>query len=690
MEKKTEEKPSTISLEEWIDNQTFKTTEEIEIPANMADRVIGQDEAVEVMRKAAAQKRHMMLIGEPGTGKSMLANSMVEYLPKEELQDVVSYHNPEDVNEPRIRALPAGKGKAIVAEQKMQAAAAKNQKNTMYIYVIVGLVALGFIGAFILNNYTLLYIALLCSLLLFIFARTPGKTQEIAIVPKLLVGHDPGDTPPFVDATGAHAGSLLGDVRHDPFQSGGLETPSHDRLESGAIHKANKGVLFIDEINLLRMESQQALLTAMQEGQLSITGQSERSSGALVKSEPVPCDFILVCAGNLDAIQGMHPALRSRIRGYGYEVYMRDKMVDSDENRMNIIRFIAQEVVKDKKIPHFDKYAAGEILREAQRRAGRKGKLTLRMRELGGLVRTSGDVAVSKGHTYVSMDDVLEAKATARSLEQQITDRYVEGSKAYDMFRNEGSRVGTVNGLAVLGNSSMSEFSGRVLPITAEVSPSQVKKGGHIIATGKLGEIAKEAVENISAVIKKYTLTNISDSDINIQFIGTYDGVEGDSASCAITTAVISAMENIPIDQTVAMTGSLSVRGTVLPIGGVTAKIEGAAEAGMKRVLIPESNAKDVQIEAKYYDMVEIITTKNLRDVLEYALVDCPKKEEYLEKLLPLTEENKSSAQKLERPPVYKPLVKEEVVAEVINEDVIESSDTIVEMPDAKPSPAPQ
>lgn len=649
MEQTDTEKPSAISLDEWIDQQTFESTAEIKIPDKLADRVIGQDQAVEVMRKAAAQKRHVMLIGEPGTGKSMLANSMVEHLPKEELQDVVAYHNPEDVNEPRIRTLPAGRGKAIVAEQKMQAAAQKSQKSSLYIYAIIGLLAIGFIGAFMMNMWTLLYVSILGTLIILIFSRTPGNRQEVMIVPKLLVGHETGDTPPFVDATGSHAGSLLGDVRHDPFQSGGLETPSHDRLEAGAIHKANKGVLFIDEINLLRMESQQALLTAMQEGRMSITGQSERSSGALVKSEPVPCDFILVCAGNLDAMQGMHPALRSRIRGYGYEVYMRDTMVDSDENRLNLVRFVAQEVVKDKKIPHFDRYAVGEIIREAQRRSGTQGRLTLRMRELGGLIRASGDVAKKRGVRLVTRDDVLTAKTTARSLEQQITDRYVERAKAYDIYNNEGSAVGLVNGLAVMGSSNMSEFSGRLLPIAAEVSPSQSKRGGHVNATGKLGDIAKESVKNISAVILKYTMTNLSDSDINIQFVGSYD-VDGDSASCAIATAVISAMEGIPVDQSLAMTGSLSVRGRVLPVGGVTAKLEAAAEAGMKRALIPYENAKDVMIEAKYYDRMEIVTVKTLRDVLEYAFADCPKKEQYLDKLLPLNEGGKSSAERVVPP----------------------------------------
>ena len=137
-----------------------------------------------------------------------------------------------------------------------------------------------------------------------------------------------------------------------------METPAHDRVEPGAIHRAHGGVLYIDEINLLRLEEQQALLTAKQERAFPISGRSERSSGALTKTEAVPCDFILIAAGNLDAIQGMHPALRSRIRGYGYEVYVNSYMSDTTANRRRLIRFIAQEVLRDlgtsREIPHFD------------------------------------------------------------------------------------------------------------------------------------------------------------------------------------------------------------------------------------------------------------------------------------------------------------------------------------------------
>jgi len=640
-----EENPKEIAnlpdAETWIEAQDFTTTADIKIPDKLADQVIGQEAAVEVVKKAAEQKRHVMLIGEPGTGKSMLAKSMTEYLPKSELQDVVAYHNPDDSNEPKIRVVPAGKGREIVAAQKREAMQRKSQKTSMVTIMVVMIVGLSLV-LFIATNGTdtnILLIGIIAAAIIFFAMRYSGNRQESYMVPKLLITHDDKDTAPFIDATGAHAGSLLGDVKHDPFQSGGLETPAHERLEVGAIHKASKGVLFIDEINMLRMESQQSLLTALQEGKFSITGQSERSSGAMVKSEPVPCDFVMVCAGNMDAIQGMHPALRSRIRGYGYEVYMRSTMDDTEENRKKLVRFVAQEVAKDKKIPHFDKKAVAEIIKEAQRRAGRRGQLTLRLRELGGLIRVSGDIAREESKPVVTQQHVFAAKKIARSLEQQIVDRYIQARKDYKSFNVEGDLVGVVNGLAALNSgSSMTEMSGVVLPIVAEVTPAQIKNAGKIIATGKLGEIAKEAVENVSALIKKYTGEDIYNHDVHIQFIGTYEGVEGDSASISVATAVISALEEVPVDQTVAMTGSLSVRGQVLPVGGVTAKIEAACESGIKRVLIPRANMNDIVLEERYVGKIEIIPVTNMGEVLKYALVGGVKKESLLKKLAELLE----------------------------------------------------
>jgi Lon-like ATP-dependent protease len=635
LEENKQGKEELPSIDKWIQDINFKTTEEIKVPESLLDQVIGQDQSVAIVKKAAEQKRHVMLIGDPGTGKSMVARAMTEFLPKGELEDIIVYPNNEDTNTPTIRVVPAGRAKEILKTQREEAKRKVEQQNSMILGIVLLVVTLSLIGAMVTGHFEYAIFGVIAAVMIYLIVARGGFSQrrELNMIPKLLVSHEKGDVPPFIDATAAHSGALLGDVRHDPFQSAGLETPPHQLVEAGAIHRAHKGVLYIDEINTLSLPSQQHLLTAIQEKKFQITGQSERSFGAMVKTEPAPCDFILVSAGNLDALNGMHPALRSRIRGYGYESYLNSVMDDTNENREKLIRFVAQEVKKDGKICHFDKAAVAEVIHEAQRRAGRKGKLSLRLRELGGLIRVAGDIAYERGDKIITQNHVIEAKRIARSLEQQVADRALESQKSYRSFRTLGEEVGVVNGLAVhSADPSMSEFSGLVLPIVAEVTPAGSQSEGKVIATGRLGEIAKEAVQNISAIIKKYMGRDISKHDIHIQFIGTYEGVEGDSASISLITAVISAMENVPVRQDVAMTGSISIRGTVLPIGGVTAKIEAAAEAGIKTVLIPKANLNDVLIEDKYKTLIEIIPVETLTDVLKTALVG-EGKEELLRKL---------------------------------------------------------
>ncbi len=620
-------------VQQWVESLNVKSTADIPVPKILFDQVIGQEEAGYVVKKAALQKRHVMLIGDPGTGKSMLAQSMTDFLPKEELEDVVVFPNPEDSNRPRVKTYHAGKGKEIVKQYQIKAEHDRRDRSRGIVVLIFSIFLLGLILTVLLRDIDLLFLAIIAAAILYwAMALNPAARVEKAMIPKLLVGHTPTDKAPFIDSTGSHSGALLGDVRHDPFQSGGLETPAHDRVEAGNIHKAHKGVLFIDEINLLRPESQQALLTAMQEKKFSISGQSERSAGAMVQTEPVPCDFILVAAGNLDAVQGMHPALRSRIRGYGYEVYVRSNMDDNDENRKKLVQFIAQEIAKDKKIPHFDTSAIIEIIKEAQKRSGRRGKLTLRLRELGGLIRVAGDIAVTENAKIVTSKHVIAAKNISKPLEQQVADRGIEIKKLYKTFSSEGKAIGVVNGLAVMGSSDagMADFSGVVMPIAAEVTQAQHKGQGSVIATGKLGEIAKEAVQNVSAVIKKITGDDISDLDIHIQFIGTYEGVEGDSASISIATAIISALEGIPIDQTLAMTGSLTVRGSVLPIGGVTAKVEAAIESGFTKVIVPAANVGDIILDEGHKDKIQIVPVENIKEVLEVALESTQERQKFL------------------------------------------------------------
>ena len=626
-------------VEDWIKGIDITSTADVPIPEKLVDQVIGQEAASIVVRKAAQQRRHVIMVGEPGTGKSMLARSMTEFLPREQLEDILVFRNHEDENEPKVRTVPAGRGSRIISERKAQIRTQRERTNRTLLFValvigaalLLATISSGEILTFIFGSFILVFG--------YFFLRTRLTAGDDANIPKLLIKHEREDEPPFVDATGTLAGALLGDVRHDPFQSGAdLATPAHERVEPGAVHRANKGVLYIDEIRMLRMEEQQALLVAMQEKELSISGRSERSSGALTKSEPVPTDFILIAAGNLDSVQNMHPALRSRIRGYGYEVYVNTDMRDTERNRRRLIRFIAQEVRNELKkgsgrpIPHFDRSSISLILKEAQRRSGRRGKLSLRLRELGGLVRIAGDLAAEEGVEMTRAEHVTRARMIAKPLEQQVADRYLDRQAEYAMLVNRGNRVGRVNGLAVLGaDSGLSDYSGVVLPVEAMVTPAQ-GMSGRVIATGGLSDLANESVTNISAVVKKLTGKDIKDFDLHVQFPGTHN-VDGDSASITMATAIISAFEGVPIEQNLAMTGSLSVRGEILPVGGVTAKIEAAAKSGIQKVIIPRSNLQDVLMDEKWEKEVEVLPVDSLDEVLEHALVGAEEKVSLVERL---------------------------------------------------------
>jgi len=602
-------------------NLDFKSTAEIKVSKKLIDQVIGQDNAVKVVKKAALQRRHVLLIGEPGTGKSMLGMGLAELLPKETLVDIVSFPNPNDEHSPLIRTVPAGKGRDLVAKSKIQNMGMfKGQNLFMFILVILAMLAPWWARNYYKSD--IIFAAMFIGGILFLVAFTlflnmSRRMDHSEGSPKVIVDNFDKKTAPFNDATGAHAGALLGDVLHDPYQSGGLGTPAHQRVVAGMIHKSNMGVLFVDEIAILQPSTQQELLTSLQEGKYPITGQSERSAGAMVRTEPVPCNFVLVAAGNVETVRNMHPALRSRIRGYGYEVYMEETMLDTEDNRDKIAVFVTQEIIKDKKISHFSKEAVLEIIEEARKMANRKGHLTLRLRELGGLIRAAGDLAKERNKKLVQKEDVADAKKTARTLEKQIADKYIERKKEYEVIITEGKKIGRVNGLAVIGGEN--SYSGIVLPIEAQVTPGGKEK--EIIATGKLGDIAKEAVKNVSAIVKKHFGENLRKYDIYVQFLQTYEGVEGDSASIAVATAIISALKKIPVKQDFAMTGSLSVRGDVLPVGGVTSKVEAVIEAGIKNVIVPNSNLKDIIIDKEKLKKINIIPVNTIYDVLKHALV---------------------------------------------------------------------
>ncbi len=457
----------------------FETTEDIRIPSDPLDRVMGQDEAVRLARIAASQRRHFLLVGPPGTGKSMIAQALSLHLarPTEEIRVV---HNPENPERPLVEvkgidevtkefeSRGSAEGEIVdpkeapvnVAERlgyrcancgtysspregfcpkcgRAKIAQMRSTANNPFGDLLGGLVEVT-MGQMAGRERVTTTRKRFGKEEVVVFERA-GEMIKVLDQPALEKRREfEKESPkkvivsisrnPFVLATGASEVELLGDVRHDPY--GGhpqLGTQPYDRVVAGAVHSAHQGVLFVDELPHLG-HLQRFILTAMQEKRFPITGRNPQSSGASVRVDNVPCDFIFVGACNIQDLPHILSPLRSRINGGGYEVLVETTMPDSEENRLKIATFVAQEIVMDAKIPHATKDAVGLIIEEARKRAklidNKDKALTLRLRELGGLIRAAGDIAVVEQAQLIEARHIREALKRARPVEEQIKERY--------------------------------------------------------------------------------------------------------------------------------------------------------------------------------------------------------------------------------------------------------------------------
>jgi len=457
----------------------IETTKDILIPKDPLDRVIGHDDIIDFVKIAAKQHRNLLLVGPPGIGKSLIAQAISFHLGKPN-EEICVVHNPERPERPFVevktrkemetekRDLQMAEGEIVDPNSVPEAVAERlgfrcihcgsynNAYQSIcprcggdkYSHINARRKHLGdLLGMFEMNNDPINMPQERVTTTrplndreeVVIYERVDGESIKILDQHALEKRREIVEEKPkniilplkrkmFIQATGASETELLGDVRHDPY--GGhpdLGTHPYERVVPGAIHEAHEGVLFIDEIVHIA-NLQRYILSAMQDKLFPIVGRNPQSAGSSVKVQDVPCDFIFVGACNIRDIKYILPPLRSRIQGEGYEILMRTTMPDTPENQAKLAQFVAQEIKIDGKIPHASVTAVGILLDESRRRAkaidDQNNSLTLRLRDLGGVVRMAGDMAVMKGKDLIEEKHMSFAIKKSLSIEEQIIRRY--------------------------------------------------------------------------------------------------------------------------------------------------------------------------------------------------------------------------------------------------------------------------
>ena len=702
----------------------FRTTESYPVDESMINWVIGQDQALNegflclnewvhklkyleqnqwyVSWSKADQSKpsaksvispgpYLLLLGDPGTGKSLLGRALSEKLTqvyKEngiKLFDVLSWKNSVLPSQPRVSIHSVGEGKKVLQVEQRKELKRKfitkvGLKTIQMLMLILGvfLLALGlyfmidawqtwnagggsiggtswqelysnnfsayFIDRFI-NLVPLTFIPggslIFFSVFIWWFSRMGGLANLRGVggaqqsdVPKLIVDNVSGNAP-FVDATGHRSAQLFGSVAWDPFQTGGLGTPEHQRVTAGDVHVASLGILYIDEIKNLDPEDAVTLLTVLEDGQLPITLRSRWHGGGTsamaVSTEPVPAITFLVGAGNFDSIGQIHPALMDRIYGYGKVVRMNNDMPNTIGNRRKYVQFIAQEAKRFNLLP-FRRDACMEIVEEGRRRSNKRDALTTRFRPLISIIKTSAVLALNEKCKAVERRHVLEAiNEHCKTIQKQLLEHEMhERGKLLDI-KPVGVVLGQIHGLAVVKDPYSGEMTGNVLGVKAqlvrktELPRDQPLKGYYKVTGVAKGQnfISDSIAKVRSVILQKYSVDIAQDYLTHIDFAQSY-GVDGPSAGVTMAILLCSLIEGKPVRQDVAVTGeiNLGVNGSIqiTAVGGVHEKIKAAEAWGFKKVVIPQKNYR-YSIDARDYT-IDVVTAATLDDYLKECLVE--------------------------------------------------------------------
>jgi len=396
------------------------------------------------------------------------------------------------------------------------------------------------------------------------------------------------------------ADPLIGSV-HDPIYQGAgpMGMAGIPQPKSGAVTKAHGGMLFIDEIGELHPIQLNKLLKVLEDRKVFLESAYYSAEDTNIPAHihdifqnGLPADFRMVGA-TTRMPSDLPPAIRSRC----LEVYFRSLL---PQEIGTIAANAAQKI----------SFILGEDALQVVKKYATNG------REAVNIVQIAAGLALTRGSRKIQVEEV----------------EWVVNSGQYTPRSDKKiplqPQIGMVNGLAVFGPNL-----GTLIEVEASAIPA-VSTRGKITVTGVIEEeeipgightmrrksLARGSVENVLTVLRRYARVDPRDYDIHINFPGGVP-IDGPSAGVTIATAVFSAILNLPVDNRIAMTGEVSVRGEVRPIGGVVAKVEAARQAGVKKVLIPRENWQEM---FRNLEGIEVIPVDSLDEVLQTAVINPP------------------------------------------------------------------
>lgn len=426
-----------------------------------------------------------------------------------------------------------------------------------------------------------------------------GKTTAARIVldeAKKLAFTPFGPKAPFVETDGTTlrwdsrdmTNPLIGSV-HDPIYQGArrdLADTGIPEPKPGLVTEAHGGILFIDEIGEMDPMLLNKLLKVMEDKRVRFESayydEDDPNVPQYIRrlfAEGAPADFILIGATTRDPSE-INPAIRSRCAEIFFE-----PLIPTDIEK--IVSHAAEQLGAD-----LEDGVAKSI-----------AEFTIEGRKAVNILADTYGLAVfqsgKKDQVRITKDHVRRVAQISR-LVPYVTE------KASNM-----PVVGKVFGLGVAG------YLGSAIEIEAVAFPAREPGKGYYRFNDTAGSMAKDSMFNAAAVMRRVTGKELSDYDVNINFVGG-GNIDGPSAGCAITTALISAVTGVPVRQDMALIGEISIQGQVKPVGGVFEKAYGACQAGMKGIIIPKENSHDIP---ERHLGLDIHYAADIDDVLKLMLV---------------------------------------------------------------------